>query len=106
MRVHFLLYQTFLLEKSFEEFCQRSKILVLLKRNFFHLPVFSYELSFVTLLLNDNPQATLVDISLAIKLNPEIDNVTDVEIVFTFTVVWRYKHLYTVLILIIATKQI
>ena len=46
-----------------------------------------YELSFITLSLNDNPRATLVDIGLAINLNPDIDNVTDVEIVFTFTVV-------------------
>ena len=70
MNVHFLLYQTFHLEKSFYEYCQSRKIVFLLKLVFFPPPVFTYELSINALLLNDNPQATLVDIGIAIKLNP------------------------------------
>ena len=49
--------------------------------------MFTYEFPYITLLLNGNSQTTLVDIAITIKLIPEIDFVTKVEVVFLFTIV-------------------
>ena len=49
--------------------------------------MFTFNISHITFLLNDDPVDPLFDIDITIKLKPEIDNVTDVQNVFTLTVV-------------------